>query len=133
VSLTVSASWSDTSGAIQLQSVSGNLAGKNVSVPGLPVTVQVSDDPTQDLADFVSDFGAGALTRVEDAVLKSPWTFGPTPIFGGRCSYTIQAAWDGSDWTSGTLTGTLTCAKVASLERARAGRTTSPATRTPSR
>ena len=114
VSLSVGASWDGTT--VELNSISGKLLGHSISSPsGLPWSIDVSDDPSVDLPDFLTDFSTEALQQAEDNLLTSPLTIGPKNLFGGACSYTVKATWDGSDWSSGTLTGSVMCGSDSTI------------------
>ncbi|HMK96376.1 MAG TPA: hypothetical protein VK425_02455, partial [Acidimicrobiales bacterium] len=117
-SLTVQATWGadGTPTDVAITAVTGKLFGQQISSPpALPWQFTLPDDPTNDLTNFIYDFSSNALQQAQDNLLKSPLTVGPKPFLGGACSYKVQATWDGSDWTSGTLTGTIACGSKSPL------------------
>jgi hypothetical protein len=107
VSVALTGSWDGTT--VTLKAFSGSFDGHKLPAQAVNAQLSPPDNPTVDPSTFSWEIAGEALSDAQDAVLKSPWTFGPQSFGNGQCSYKVQASWTGSEPSSGTLSGTVGC------------------------
>jgi hypothetical protein len=107
------ASWQNTE--LTLEEVSGSLLGHSLGPKKLHETVDLSTEPTADLAAMIEEGIPKLLEKAQAQLLESPLKL-TGQIGHSGCSYEVEATWTGSDLTSGNVSGELKCTEFINVK-----------------